>query len=95
MLLGEDGAWFANRVSVVKVKPANISSFSLLWWSEKTTKKGILEMSTGEDFALSKSMQFWGVFFLCFFRGLLNLLVKISTFAMKIIENVFFFKEIA
>lgn len=69
MLLGEDGAQFTNSASVVKVKIANISSFSflLMEWENNNKKKGISEMSTWEDFALSKSMQFWGCLFPLFF----------------------------
>lgn len=53
-------------------------------------------MSAGEDFALSKNMQFRGFSFsgvLCVFVSLvlLNLLVKISIFSVEIIENMWFF----
>lgn len=41
-------------------------------------------MSTGEDFALSKSVRFGGFYFGFFFLVLLNLLVKISIFAMEV-----------
>lgn len=43
MLLGEDGAWFTNSASVVKVKIANISSFSLLPMKWESKKKAFLK----------------------------------------------------